>query len=90
VTWYARAAGLDEALVLSIAWPMIEEAAAIGPLKEVPEAAGDRARAQRFAGPGGDRAPAARPGRAAPPPSHVILQTGAIPDRNQVDCGAYC
>ena len=35
---YARAAGLDERVVLAIVWPMIEEAAAIVPLKEAQEA----------------------------------------------------
>ena len=39
---YAHAAGLDERVVLRIAWPMIEEGAALGPLAEaqaVPETA---------------------------------------------------
>jgi cytoskeletal protein RodZ len=36
---YARAAGLDEAVVLSIAWPMIEEAGALGQEQSEPAAA---------------------------------------------------
>ena len=36
VVRYARAAGLDEAVVLSIAWPMIEEAAALRDAQPVP------------------------------------------------------